>query len=193
MQRKIKHNLPSAYIRIKYENHIIDSFRFFSRYFLKLNTTKYESIKFNKKKSSKNNNQTTTTGVKVFLRYVDDIVRTVKGDPGVLLEAANKLHPNLQFTIEELDSNGNLAFLDLVVNGTQETRSHVGGTKNPLIPAPFQFLEVAQLCSTKATLLKGWFMGFSELPQHGKILTRHWKKIGNNGLKINIRKIGRTG
>ena len=43
-------------------------------------------------------------GVKVFLRYVDDIVRTVKGDPGVVLEAAKKLHPNLQFTIEELDS-----------------------------------------------------------------------------------------
>ena len=55
--------------------------------------------------------------VKVFLRYVDDIFRTVKGDPGlVVLEAARKLHPNLQFTIEELDSNGNLAFLDLNVN-----------------------------------------------------------------------------
>ena len=39
-------------------------------------------------------------GVKVFLRYVDDIVRTVKGDPGVVLEAANKLHTNLQFTLE---------------------------------------------------------------------------------------------
>ena len=46
---------------------------------------------------------------------MDDIVRTVKGDPGVVLESA-KLHPNLQFTIEELDSNGNLAFLDLIVN-----------------------------------------------------------------------------
>ena len=54
----------------------------------------------------------TVNGVKVFLRYVDDLVRTVKGDPGAILEAANKLHPNLQFTIEELDSNGNLAFLD---------------------------------------------------------------------------------
>ena len=45
-----------------------------------------------------------------------DIVRTVKGDPGLVLEAANNLHPNLQFTIEELESNGNLAFLDLNVN-----------------------------------------------------------------------------
>ena len=55
-------------------------------------------------------------GVKVFLRYVEDIVRTVKSDPRVVLEAASKLHPNLQFTIEELDRNGSLAFLDLNVN-----------------------------------------------------------------------------
>ena len=40
----------------------------------------------------------------------------VKANPSVVLEATNKLHPNLQFTIEELDSNGNLAFLDLNVN-----------------------------------------------------------------------------
>ena len=58
----------------------------------------------------------TENGVKVFLRYVYDIVRTVKGDTGVVLEASNNLHPMLQFTIQELDSNGNIAFLDLNVN-----------------------------------------------------------------------------
>ena len=46
---------------------------------------------------------------------MDDIVRTVKGNPELVLEAANKLHPNLQFTKEELNSNSNLAFLDLNV------------------------------------------------------------------------------
>ena len=46
----------------------------------------------------------------------DDIIRIVKGDPGLVIEAASKLNPNLQFTIEELDSNGNLAFLNLTVN-----------------------------------------------------------------------------
>ncbi|XP_063728862.1 uncharacterized protein LOC134856523 [Symsagittifera roscoffensis] len=54
-----------------------------------------------------------TENVKAFLRYVDDIVRTVKGDPDIVLKAANELHPNLQFTIENPDSNGDLAFLDL--------------------------------------------------------------------------------
>ena len=58
----------------------------------------------------------TENSSKVFFRYVEDIVRTVKGDPGVVLEAANKLHPNLQLTIEELDNNGNLVVLDLNVN-----------------------------------------------------------------------------
>ena len=46
---------------------------------------------------------------------MNDIVRTVKGDPGVVLEPVNKLHPNLLFAKEELDRNGNLAFLDLLV------------------------------------------------------------------------------
>ena len=45
-----------------------------------------------------------------FLRNVDEIVRTMRGEPGVVLEAANKLHPNWQLTIEILDSNGNLPF-----------------------------------------------------------------------------------
>ena len=68
---------------------------------------------------------------------MDDIVRIVKGNPGVVLEAVNKLHPNLQFTIEELDKNGNLAFLDLNVNVESGKMSNVGGTKISLIPARF--------------------------------------------------------
>ena len=79
----------------------------------------------------------TVNCVKVFLRYVDDIVRTVKGNPGVVLEAANKLHPNLQFTIEKLDSNGNFAFLDLNVNVDSAEKVTCGWYKNPVIPAPF--------------------------------------------------------
>ena len=53
---------------------------------------------------------------KLFLRYVDDIVRTVKGDPEKLLRAANLLHQNLQFTIETQNTNGKLAFLDLQIS-----------------------------------------------------------------------------
>ena len=45
--------------------------------------------------------------VKVF---VDDIVRTVEVDPGIVLEAAYKLHIDLQFTIKEHDTNGKWPF-----------------------------------------------------------------------------------
>ena len=52
----------------------------------------------------------------LFLRYVDDIVRTVKGDPEKVLRAANLLHPILQFSIETPNINGNLAILDLQIS-----------------------------------------------------------------------------
>ena len=135
----------------------------------------------------------TENGVKVSLRYVHYIVRTVKGNPGVVLEAANELHQRLQFTIEELDSNVNLAFLDLIVNvnsgkmvtcGLYQKSTDTGTNLNSRGFAPLQY---------KKTRLKGWFIEFSEVPPHGKNLTRHWKKIGNNGFIINIRKFGRTG
>ena len=61
-------------------------------------------------------------GVKVFLRYMDYIVRTVKGDPRLVL---------LQFTIEELDSNGNLAFLDLNVNEDSGKKLKCGWYQKP--------------------------------------------------------------
>ena len=59
------------------------------------------------------NKEKDTPQMKLFLRYVDDIVRTVRGEPTCLLDAANSLHPNLQFTLEKTNSEGNLPFLDL--------------------------------------------------------------------------------
>ena len=53
---------------------------------------------------------------KVFLRYVDDIVRTVRRDTKELLDAVNNLHPNLQFTLETTDDKNSLPFLDMSIN-----------------------------------------------------------------------------
>ena len=39
--------------------------------------------------------------IEPFLKYVDDIVRTVKGDPKELLNAACHLYPNQQITLEK--------------------------------------------------------------------------------------------
>ena len=56
----------------------------------------------------------------VFLRYVNDIVRTVRGDTKELLYAVNNLHPNLQFTIKTTDDKNSLPFLDMSINVQQE-------------------------------------------------------------------------
>ena len=52
----------------------------------------------------------------LFKRYVDDIICTVRGDPGEYLKSANSLHNNLQFTLEKVNMERNLAFLDINVN-----------------------------------------------------------------------------
>ena len=53
---------------------------------------------------------------KLFERYVDDIICTVKDDPDKLLNRVDKLHNNLEFTIERLNDNRELAFLDMTVH-----------------------------------------------------------------------------
>ena len=50
---------------------------------------------------------------KIVLRYVDDIVRTFRGDTKELLDAVDNLHPNLQFTLETTDDKNSLPFLDM--------------------------------------------------------------------------------
>ena len=57
-----------------------------------------------------------TLELKLFKRYVDDIVCTVKVNPLDYREYANSLHKNLQFTLETPNGRGELAFLDLNIN-----------------------------------------------------------------------------
>ena len=56
------------------------------------------------------NKEKDTPQVKLFLWYVDDIVRTVRGEPSCVLDAANCLHPNLQFTLRKLNQRGIFRF-----------------------------------------------------------------------------------
>ena len=77
---------------------------------------------------------------KLFLRYVDDIVRTVKGDPEKMLRAANLLHPNLQFTIGTPNTNGVLAFLDLQIRIHKSRKISCGWYQKPA--PPFSAREV---------------------------------------------------
>ena len=60
---------------------------------------------------------------KFFGRYVDDILRSVKfAEIDRLLSYVNTLHPNLEFTIE-LQLNGTLPFLDMLIRQSGRTIS----------------------------------------------------------------------
>ena len=63
-----------------------------------------------------------TLELKLFKRYVDDIVCKVRGNPLDYLEYANCLHKNLQFTLETPNGSGDLAFLDLNINLNEDRK-----------------------------------------------------------------------
>ena len=67
------------------------------------------------------NQEKDTPQVKLFLGYVDDFIRTVRGEPSCVLDAATS-PPNLQVSLEETKSEGNLPFLDLNINVSQDRR-----------------------------------------------------------------------
>ena len=60
--------------------------------------------------------------MKLFKRYVDDIVCTVKGNPLDYLEYAYSLHKNLQFTLETPNGSGDLAVLDPNMNLNEDSK-----------------------------------------------------------------------
>ena len=47
-----------------------------------------------------------------FLRYIDAIVRTLRGGTKELLDEVNNLHPSLQFILEITDDKNSLPFVD---------------------------------------------------------------------------------
>ena len=60
--------------------------------------------------------------MKLFKKYVDDIICTVRRDPDEYLKFANSLHNNLHFTIEKIKMEANLVFLDGNVNVRGKSR-----------------------------------------------------------------------
>ena len=54
--------------------------------------------------------------------YVDDIICTVSDEPDEYWEVANSSQNNLQFTLEEVNMEGDLDFLYISVNGSSENK-----------------------------------------------------------------------
>ena len=127
---------------------------------------------------------------KVFLRYVVDILRAIKSDPGLVLDAAKKLHPNLQFTIEELDSNSNLAFLVLNVNLDSGKKVTSEWYQKPTDTGTILNFRDCAPSQYKRNIIEGTVHRVFRR-------TSTWENsdqaLEKNGLRFNIRKIGRTG
>ena len=58
--------------------------------------------------------------LKVFVRYADERVCTVNGNPLEYIEYANSLHKNIEFTLETTNADGELSLPDLNINVNYE-------------------------------------------------------------------------
>ena len=74
-----------------------------------------------------------TPQLKMFLRYVDSIVRTIRGEPFCFMDAPSALHPNFHFTLEETRSEKILPYLDLNINISQDIGVNRSWFKNQQI------------------------------------------------------------
>ena len=118
---------------------------------------------------------------KFFPRYVDGIVRTVKGDPEELLNAANQLHPNLQFSLELSLScnNPNVNTHENVISGGYQKLIDTGTTLN--------FRSCALLHYKKNTK-KAQLIEHLEGLQLEIFSRRPWRLIESNGRTTNTQK-----
>ena len=71
---------------------------------------------------------------KFFARYVDEVVWTTKSTSDEMLGKANAFQENLHFTLEGVDGNGELAFLDMCISEENKISVHAIGTVSQQIP-----------------------------------------------------------
>ena len=102
---------------------------------------------------------------KLFERYVDDIICTVKDDPNKLLHEVNDLH--LTFTLEILIDKRELAFLDMAVH-VNEQRICKWYQKPADTGAILDFRSCARFHYKKNTI-EGTIHGLVRCTNNGKI------------------------
>ena len=68
-----------------------------------------------------------------FLRYVHDIVRTVRGNTKELLDAVNNFHPSLQLALETTGDKKSSPFVDVSVNVQPEGTIFCTGYQKPSV------------------------------------------------------------
>ena len=105
---------------------------------------------------------------KLFLRYVDNIVRTVKGDFEKMLRAAKLQHPNLQFTIRTPNTNGKLAFFDLQISIDKIRKINCGWYQKPTDTGTILNFRSCAPLQYKKSVIEGTVHQVFAVRQHGK-------------------------
>ena len=119
------------------------------------------------------NKERDTPQVKLFLMYVDDIVETVRGKPNCVLDAANSLRSNLQFILGETNSEGNLPFLDLNINISQDRSVTCNWYQKPT--------DTGNILKYRSVVSKALYTELLGVQLTGSKLIRLSKLIGRNG------------
>ena len=86
--------------------------------------------------------------IKLFKRYVVYIICTVRGDPDKYLKFENSLHNNLQLTLEKVNMEWDLVFLDINVNVSSKSKITCHWYQKPTDTGAI--LKFWQLCSGSA-------------------------------------------
>ena len=109
---------------------------------------------------------------KLFERYVDDIFCTVKDDPDKLLYRVNKLHNNLEFTIERLNENRELTLLDMTVHVDINRKITCKWYQKPTDTDTTLIFEAVRHFSIRKISSKGLPIGCYVALMIGEVLTR---------------------
>ena len=123
--------------------------------------------------------------MELFKRYVDDIICTVRGGPDEYLKLANSLHNNLQFTLEKVNMEENLAFLDINVNVSSKSNITCHGYQKPTDTGVIMNFPSRAPLQHKKNLIQGTV---HSVFNHSWI--RLLKRTKLAGPKINIQRIG---
>ena len=138
-----------------------------------VNTSTTEIFWFRAKNEEKN-----TPQVKLILAYVERNVRTIKGEASCLFDAANSLHPVLQFIIEKNNSEGKLSFLHLNINVSQGRGVTCNWHRKATDTGT---LLNYRSCTLTQALYKALYTEFLGVHLLVSSLIRLWKLIGRSG------------
>ena len=122
---------------------------------------------------------------RLFASYVDDIIRTVKiADVDDMMEHANRLHPNLEFTME-MQSDGRQAFSDMLIDNNEGRLTTQWYISPQILDCRLLIMHVPHR-ATSRTSQREQFIASTTRPRRGKCSMSALLRPKNSGKPISI-------